>query len=768
MHQTFLPVFPEGAKMINSEIGLKAIGNKILYFNGGMRMYKHQKDDYRSFRYITSQMIDLETVRHTEIISTFEVSKESVNRWLRIYREDGGYGFFREKKPASHGTKLTDEVLPHAQALLNSGKTIKEIGTELGIKPDTLRKAISCHRLAKPAFPPQMPGKAKTQSERSKEDSVAAMGVGCTNVGGRIEAVINKKAASPVFADNLDVGNAGVLLSLPALLGNGILSGKDILQFKEGYYSLASLLISLAFCILLRIKSIEKIGDLAPGELGKSIGLDRIPEIKTFRAKIMDLSKGGQSERWLGDLSKQWMQQNSELAGVLYIDGHEDVYYGKKNNLPRHYISRLRLAMRATTDYWVCDKLGQPFFSISKSIHGSMIGVIKEEIVPRLEKDVPNQPDETDLLDDPFLHKFMLVYDRECYSPDFMIDMWDKKIACCTYNKYVSDPWPITEFGDYEVENEYGEKETIQLAERGILLESAESEDLPEPIYVTVFDENAKGDKTKTTIKRTKKKRQLWAREVRKIRGNGNQTSIITTNYKLSLVLIGVYMFARWCQENFFKYAMEHFGLDMIISYFLTDINDTDQLVNPARRALEKQIRSKNAKLKHLEAKFGKLHYSIGLDERKFAAVSSKKAQMQEDISIYKSQVAELKARRIEIPAKINYADLPEEEKFKGVHNERKQLVDTVKLIASRSEIALASILKKHMAKPKEARALMEQFYKSSADFKVDSQKNILHVQIHHQATAREDVVLTKLCEYLNETETVFPGSDLKLQYGLI
>lgn len=555
-------------------------------------------------------------------------------------------------------------------------------------------------------------------------------------------------------------------MTLPALLNNGLLSGKNILQFKEGYYSLASILISLAFCILLRIKSIEKIGEQAPGELGKSIGLDRIPEIKTFREKIMDLSKDGQSERWLGELSKQWMQQNSELAGVLYIDGHEDVYYGKTNKLPRHYISRLRLAMRATTDYWVCDKLGQPFFSISKSISGSMIKVITEEIVPRLENDVPNQPNEKVLLNDPLLHKFMLVYDRECYSHDFMIDMWDKRIACCTYNKFVSDFWPVTEFSPYEVENEYGEKEIIQLAERGILLEG--TEDLPEPIYVTEFNEKAEDNKTKITKKRTKKKRQLWAREVRKIRENGNQTSIITTNYKLPLFLIGVYMFARWCQENFFKYATKHFGLDMIISYFFTDINDTDQLVNPSRRALEKQIRSKNAKLKNLEAKFGNLHYNNELNERKFAGINSKKAQLQEDISIYKSQVAELKAKRSEVPAKINYADLPDEEKFKGVHNERKQLVDTVKLIASRSEIAMASIIKKYMAKPKDARALMEQFYKSNADIKVDYQKNTLHIHIHHQATVREDVVLGKLCEYLNETETIFPGSDLRLQYSLI
>jgi len=177
-----------------------------------------------------------------------------------------------------------------------------------------------------------------------------------------------KKVAIPVFSGNIDVDQAGVLLSLPALLSNGILSGKNILQFNEGYYSLASILISLAFCILLRIKSIEKIGDEAPGELGKSIGLDRIPEVKTIRTKIEDLSKDGQSERWLGELSKEWMHQNSELAGVLYLDGHTDVYYGKKNKLPRCYISRLRLAMRATTDYYVCDKFRfpDPNFSTSR------------------------------------------------------------------------------------------------------------------------------------------------------------------------------------------------------------------------------------------------------------------------------------------------------------------------------------------------------------------------------------------------------------------
>ncbi len=547
-----------------------------------------------------------------------------------------------------------------------------------------------------------------------------------------------------------------------------MLAHTDVFSFKGGYYSLASILLSLVFCILLRIKSIEKISDESPGELGKLIGLDRIPEIKTLREKIAVLSLDGQGGQWMCELSKQWMDMSPELAGVLYIDGHEDIYYGKKTNLPRHYISRLRLAMRATCDYWVCDKLGQPFFAISKSVSGSMIGVIKEEIVPRLEKDVPDQPSEKSLLADPLLHKFMLVYDRECYSPDFMIDMWEKRIACCTYNKYVSEIWPKDEFTEHEVINEYGEKDTIWLAERGILLEGKETEKLAEPMTVIQHRETENGAQYDITHKRTKKKQQIWAREVRKLRENGCQTSIVTTNYKLSMTKIGTYMFARWCQENFFKYMVHNFGLDMIISYFFTDIDDTQRMVNPDYRQLEKRIHSLNAKLKHRESKFGALHYDKELKDREFSKFSKKKAQLQEDITVYREQLNELKSTRSATAKTVSYAELPENEKFKGVHNQRKQVVDTIKLIAARSEISLASIIKKYMAKPKEARALMEQFYKTNADIKVDRVKKTVRICLHHQPTAHEDDILSELCKYLNETEIIFPETDLKLQYCLI
>lgn len=111
---------------------------------------------------------------------------------------------------------------------------------------------------------------------------------------------------------------------------------------------------------------------------------------------------------------------------------------------------------------------------------------------------------------------------------------------------------------------------------------------------------------------------------------------------------------------------------------------------------------------------------------------------------------------------------MPEEEKFKGVYNQRKQVVDTIKLVACRSEIALASIIKKHMSNPERARALMEQFFKTNADIKVNHQTKTLQILLHHQATRHEDLILGQLYEYLNETETIFPRTDLKLQYCLV
>ena len=56
-----------------------------------------------------------------------------------------------------------------------------------------------------------------------------------------------------------------------------------------------------------------------------------------------------------------------------------------KAELPqKRYVSRQRLCMRGTTDYWVNDIQGQPFFAVERPIDHGMLEVLRNDIVPRL------------------------------------------------------------------------------------------------------------------------------------------------------------------------------------------------------------------------------------------------------------------------------------------------------------------------------------------------------------------------------------------------
>ena len=84
MVQTLFPVFPEEVRYLNSDIAIKTIEGVVFYFNGEMPIYKHQESDYKSFRYISSQLYVLGNVKQVDIVKFFKVSPESVKRWVKV------------------------------------------------------------------------------------------------------------------------------------------------------------------------------------------------------------------------------------------------------------------------------------------------------------------------------------------------------------------------------------------------------------------------------------------------------------------------------------------------------------------------------------------------------------------------------------------------------------------------------------------------------------------------------------------------------------
>jgi len=379
---------------------------------------------------------------------------------------------FCSKKKATTNRVLTDEIKAEIQYLHLQGEDINEIAKTVDVKVDTLSKAIRQGRIKLPEISASSKNcVALTKTERSVIDVQSGMGKACTFTLERVLAATTGETATACFSEQVDVHCAGVLFSLPALLANGLLRHSEEFKPDEGYYSVESVFISLALLALLRAKTLAQSEAIPCGELGRAIGLDRIPEVKTLRKRIERFCARTDVKQWSLTLSKEWMAAHPELAGILYIDGHINIYHGAATKMPKHYVSRLKLCMSGSTDYWVNDNIGQPFFVINEAIAGSMIEKIKEEIIPQLDKDVPCQPSMEALKENPYLSRYMIVCDREIYSPEFFHDLWQKRIAVCTYKKNVKDKWPEEEFTSYEEVLPEGETVKIELAERGVLLE---------------------------------------------------------------------------------------------------------------------------------------------------------------------------------------------------------------------------------------------------------------------------------------------------------
>ena len=136
---------------------------------------------------------------------------------------------------------------------------------------------------------------------------------------------------------------------------------------------------------------------------------------------------------------------------------------------------------------------------------------------------------------------------------------------------------------------------------------------------------------------------------------------------------------------------------------------------------------------------------------------------MQEEIETLQHDLDALKAKRKHTAHHIRIEELPEPARFLQLSTQSKQLVDTIKMIAYRAETAMANSLREHLTRPDEARRLLCALFTSEADLLPDPNAGTLTVRLHHSANAANDRAIAKLCEELNETETVFPRTNLRL-----
>lgn len=738
MPQIQLPIFPPGMTLITPEVGVECRDGKVTYFVGCLPVFHHDKDDVRTFRMITSQMVVTGYVRQIDIVRAFGIPQVSVKRAVKRYREHGPGGFYAPRRGRGSAV-LTEKVVEKLTGLLDKGMGVAEAAHELGVLPNTVAKAVRVGRVrVKKKEPVDEAGDEEpvtTKSERSTEDCSAPLGMGATDSVGRIMSSLGLAGSvKPDFASAVDVANAGVLLALPALLSVGLLRGSEKhFQFPRGYYGMPSIFLLLAFLALARVKSIEGLRYCSPGEWGKVLGLDRVPEVRTLRNKLEILASKGEVTQWSAELCREWMQADPEAVGRLYVDGHVRVYHGSQTPLPRRYVSRQRLCLRGTTDYWVNALDAQPFFVIAQAVDPGLVKVLENDIVPRIERDAPGLVSEQELADDPLRHRFTLVFDREGYSPVLFAAMKKRRIACLTYRRSPGPDWPLEEFRVEPVTLSNGEMVEMLLAERGVFL----------------------------------KQGGLWVREIRRLTDSGHQTPIVTTDYITPQPRLAAAMFGRWGQENFFRYMLEHYGLDHLSTYALEDIPEATPVVNPAYRALDASIRKNNGLRNRRRAEFAALSLDEPIAPKAVEKWQTKKAAMLEEIDQLEYKISKLKPQRKATPRHIPVGDLPKSQRFKQLHSNSKHFIDTIKMIAYRAETAMTNVFRDVMRRHDDARSLLRALYSNEADLLPDHEAGTLTVRLHHLANRASDAAIRYLCRELTATETIFPETSLRLIYEL-
>jgi hypothetical protein len=89
-------------------------------------------------------------------------------------------------------------------------------------------------------------------------------------------------------------------------------------------------------------------------------------------------------------------------------------------------------------------------------------------------------------------------------------------------------------------------------------------------------------------------------------------------------------------------------------------------------------------------------------------------------------------------------------------------------MIAYRAETALAGIVREHLARAEDARALIREILSSEADLLPDEKTGTLTVRLHCMANPLSNRAAKALLACLNESETVYPGTKLLLKYELV
>ena len=754
-----------GALIINGRCVLRAEGEHRVVVVAGLPVHHYSAHDAVAKAYATVFLVDAGYAAQRDVSVAFDCSERTLRRHQQRYH-DGGMAALATRYGWRPGRRrVPTKRLRIIEGLKAEGMSNREIARRMGVTEKAIRKQVGpsercaqqqslpldteCtdgpasamstatsaaepleHRPPSPigqalplvspeekASPPASPGPAVSAAPEPVAMSLDSDPA--NRVWDRWLASIGLlDDAAPVFGNAKAVPGAAVLGAVPGLAASGVfrLAHQVYGEIGPAFYGLRTTLPTLLLMALWRVQRPEALKEHDPQTLGRVLGLDRAPEIKTVRRKLTRLASYHKAEQLGAELARLRVRERGHLLGFLYVDGHVRAYHGKRT-IPKAHLARMRLSMPATTDYWVNDQAGDPLLVITAAANAGMVKMLPE-VLNEVRQLVGGR-------------RVAVVFDRGGWSPKLFQKLLEANFDLLTYRKGKSRRIGAHRF-----------------VVRRLQIDSR-------TVEYRLHDQAVRFLKGKPRL-----------RQVVRPTGDGHQTQVITSRWDLADIEAAYRMFERWRQENFFKYLREEFLLDALADYQVEPDDPTRSVPNPERRALDKDIGSARAAAAKLEQACGAAVVDNPEGRRPamrgFKIAHGKTGQQ---LRAARERLTGLLTRRRGIPQRVEAGDLSDGAVVK-LATERKHLTNLIKMAAYQTESDLLALVRPHYARSDdEGRTLLHEFFHAAADIEVADTE--LRVNIYPLSSPHRTLAVQALCETLTETATVFPGSRLTMRFSV-
>ncbi len=741
---------PPGCVVVNERCLVRTEGGRRLVLVSGLVLAQYEVGDACSEAHAMVDLIEQGLAAQREVARAFGRSTRTVRRHQRRFARgglpalgrSGGYPKGRPRVPETR-ERLVNRLKADGASTRDIArrvgvdeKAIRKLLRRLGWRPPVVAQlelalaapgadpnlsAPPATAAVAPVPPPTPPADPNLSASMADEE---APFTGDTNPADRsvdrfLACIGLLDDAAPLFQPGPRIPRAGVLLALPALVKSGVFeAARDIYgSIGPAFYGLRTTLVATLLMALLRIKRPEGLKEYSPAELGRLLGLDRAPEVKTLRRKLTRLASFGQGTAFGRMLASRRVASLGEALGFLYVDGHVRVYHGK-HALPKTHVARMRLAMPATSDYWVNDGKGDPLFVITAKANAGMV-----KMLPLVLGEVRGLVGQ---------RRLTIVFDRGGWSPKLFASLLASGFDVLTYRKGRFARVPTRDFSLHRAVLD-GQRVEYVLADKKVRF-------LDGKLVLRQVTRLADDDK--------------------------HQTPIITSRFDLPAVEVAFRMFARWRQENFFKYLREEYALDALVDYRVEPDDPSREVPNPRRRALDEKLRDARAELARLRAEYGSAAFSnperLRRTMRGFKSATSKVGD-----AIWRAlhRVRELEETRARMPLRVPVRDAIDAPIVK-LATERKHLTNLFKMVAYQAESDLVRLVVPHYRRAEdEGRTLIQSALNGAAS--IAQSDTELRVTLAPLSSPHRSSALRAACDELNRSAVRFPGTRLVLRYAV-